>query len=69
MDIWKLRELNQILTQNKFGHNKIKTNGDLYDYQEMLRMKYPDEWERKFKNKWPIRIIYYYKKKFAINQF
>ena len=59
MDIWQLRELNQILTQNKFGHNKIKTNDDLYDYQEMLRMKYPDEWERKFKNKWPIRIIYY----------
>ena len=69
MDIWELRELNQILTQNKFGHNKIKTNGDLYDYQEMLRMKYPDEWERKFKNKWPIRIIYYYKKKVAIYQF
>lgn len=59
MDIWELRELNQILTQNKFGHNKIKTNGDLYNYQEMLRMKYPDEWERKFKNKWPVRIIYY----------
>jgi hypothetical protein len=47
------------LTQNKFGHNKIKTNGDLYDYQEMIRMKYPDEWERKFKNKWSVRIIYY----------
>ncbi len=59
MDIWELRELNQILTQNKFGHNKNKTNGDLYDYQEMLRMKYPDEWERKFENKWPLRIIYY----------
>ena len=59
MDIWELRELNQILTQNKFGYNKNKTNGDLYNYQEMLRMKYPDEWERKFKNKWPLRIIYY----------
>lgn len=59
MDIYELRELNQILTQNKFGYNKIKNNGDLYDYQEMLRIKYPDEWERKFKNKWPLRIIYY----------
>lgn len=59
MDICELREINQILTQNKFGHTQIKTSNDLYNYQEMLRIKYPDEWERKFKNKWPLRIIYY----------
>ena len=35
----------------------------------MLRLKYHDEWERRFKNKWPIRIIYYYKKKVAVYEF
>lgn len=68
MDIYDLREKNRILTQNKFGYNKNQCE-DLYDYQEMLRLKYPDEWERRFKNKWPIRIIYYYKKKVAFYQF
>jgi len=58
MNIDDVRELNIVFTQNKFGHNKIR-NDNLYDYQEMLRMKYPDEWERKFKNKWPICVIYY----------
>lgn len=58
MSIDDVRDINKVFTQNKLGHNKIKCS-DLYDYQEMLRIKYPDEWERKFKNKWPIYIIYY----------
>tara|TARA_B100001059_G_C17680443_1_gene499425 strand:- start:302 stop:889 length:588 start_codon:yes stop_codon:yes gene_type:complete len=68
MDIYGLRNKNRILTQNKFGYNKTCCR-DLYDYQEMIRLKYPDEWERKFKNKWPIRIIYYYKNKNAFYEF
>ena len=68
MDIYDLRDKNRILTQNKFGYNKTCCR-DLYDYQEMIRLKYPDEWERKFKNKWPIRIIYYYKNKNAFYEF
>lgn len=58
MDIYDLRDKNRILTQNKFGYNKTSCE-DLYDYQEMIRIKYPDEWEKTFKNKWPVRIVYY----------
>lgn len=58
MDIYDLRDKNRILTQNKFGYNKTSCE-DLYDYQEMMRIKYPDEWDKTFKNKWPVRIVYY----------
>ncbi len=58
MDIFELRQLNSILTQNKIGHTKVKCE-DLYNYQEMVRMKYPELWLKLFNDKWPVRIIYY----------
>lgn len=58
MDIYELRELNRILTKNKFGYAKTYCE-DMYDYQEMMRIKYPDMWNKLYKNKWPIKIVYY----------
>ena len=58
MDIFELRQLNSILTQNKIGYNKVKCE-DLYNYQEMVRMRYPKLWLKVYNDKWPVRIIYY----------
>jgi hypothetical protein len=59
MNILDLKEKNRILLNNKLGHNKSISNGDRWDFQEMIRMKYPEQWETTYKNKWPVRIIYY----------
>mgnify|MGYP001359234595 CR=1 FL=1 len=59
MDIFDLKEKNRILLNNKFGHTKIVSSGDRWDYQEMMRLKYPERWKTIYQNKWPVRIVYY----------
>ena len=53
------KEKNRIFINNKFGHSKTVFSGDRWDYQEMIRMKYPNEWKSMYKDKWPVRIVYY----------
>jgi len=61
MDIYDLREKNRILTQNKFGYNKTHCE-DLYDYQEMLRLKYHDEWQGFAVEDSPDRVVLHWVK-------
>lgn len=70
MDIFDLKEKNRILLNNKFGHTKIVSSEDRWDYQEMMRLKYPELWKTIYKNKWPVRIVYYDKNNnIALHQF
>jgi len=55
----KIRNINAIFTQNKYGYNKIIKTDDAYAYQEMIRLRYPEKWNDLYEEKWPVRIIYY----------
>lgn len=58
-DLEELKDLNRLFILNKFSHNKSISNGDLYNYQEMIRLRYPEHWIKMYKDKWPVRIVYY----------
>jgi len=59
MLIDEVKEKNRILINNKLGHIRSISNGDRWDYQEMIRIRFPKHWENIYKNKWPIRFVYY----------
>lgn len=58
----EIRNINAVFIHNKYGHNKIIQSEDIYAYQEMIRLRYPDKWSDLYEDKWPVRIIYYDKK-------
>tara|TARA_B100001121_G_C18596996_1_gene577564 strand:- start:504 stop:1097 length:594 start_codon:yes stop_codon:yes gene_type:complete len=59
LDLEEVKDLNRLFILNKFSYNKSISNGDLYNYQEMIRLRYPEHWAKMYKDKWPVRIVYY----------